>query len=231
VVCACVSSSAPAKDIEQIASTSLCGDGYVLALIGDQAPQRVAALSWQSRDALSLAPETYRALPQLWDDPEIILASGAEHIVFGPGEGAQARRVSGNPDPVILDIETRLSQLIKPNIKPKILYLDRAGASAGSGTFVDAVITAAGGENIIQSSGWSNPDPEILLGLAPDLILTSYFEDGYESINALPVRHAALKAFIARHERLEIPGALWPCAGPHLVTAVEILNAKIISLP
>ena len=45
-----------------VVSTSLCADSYLLAM-PDIAP-RLAALSWQSRSALSRAPAELRDLPQ-----------------------------------------------------------------------------------------------------------------------------------------------------------------------
>jgi len=133
--------------------------------------------------------------------------------------------------PAIQDLKQRLTALKKPKHAPKILYLTRSGGSSGPGTFIDAVIQAAGGENIITEATWNSPDMETLLGLEPDLILTSYFEDGYDSINANPVRHQAVKDYIAEYPRLEISGGLWPCAGPDMIIAAEMLNAKIRSMP
>lgn len=263
-VFACVSTSAHTSDKtsqDGIASTSLCGDAYVLAL----APERLTALSWQSRDKASLAPSDKRALPQIWDDPEILLSAQSSaqpsHIVFGPGEGRRSRRfLSGETTDILWgkdfddvktnytmlgkslgetaranslmqDLDARLAALKQPATPAKVLYLNRSGASAGSDTFVDAVIKAAGGENMITATGWPKPDPEELLSLKPDLIVTSYFEDGYASVNAGPVRHKALVNFLDAYERIEIPGALWLCAGPNLIDAAERVNAKILSLP
>ena len=60
-VCALVSTNAFAEDqVTRAASTSLCGDAYLLAL----APEKAAALSWQSRDDISRVPEDKRALPR-----------------------------------------------------------------------------------------------------------------------------------------------------------------------
>lgn len=240
-----------------IGSTSLCADSYVLAL----APERVAELSWQSRSALSRATPAQRALPQIWDSPEIIAASRSDMILFGSGEGALAARLGkpfqqltwgedfdsikvnaemiakslGRPDTLSADLTARLSALKARSdargVTPKVLYLARSGGSAGSGTLVDAVISAAGGVNILETSGWASPDPEILLGLKPDLIVTSYFENGYESVNAAGARNKALRAYIKRFPSVHIDGALWPCAGPNLIEATEILADAMDELP
>ena len=246
---------------DRIASTSLCGDAYLLAL----APEKVAALSWQSRDALSRAPEDMPALPQAWDNTERLLSLSADFILFGSGEGKTAQKYLAKTDKrsvnlswgedfenvftnltnigeaigepkqakrKIDSIKIRLSKLADdPNLeKPKILYLSRSGGSAGPGTLVDAAITAAGGQNIMSKSGWFTPDPEYLISLQPDLIITSYFDDGYESVNAVPLRNKTVREFINRHERLDIPGHIWPCAGPHLVEAAEMIHEKLGSM-
>ena len=240
-----------------IGSASLCADSYVLAL----APERAAELSWQSRSALSRATPAQRALPQIWDSPEIIAASRSDMILFGSGEGALAQRLGkpfqqltwgedfasikvnaemiakslGRPDTISAELTSRLSALkARSDARgktPKVLYLARSGGSAGSGTLVDAVISAAGGVNVLETGDWASPDPEILLGLKPDLIVTSYFENGYESVNALGARNKALRAYIKRFPSIHIDGALWPCAGPNLIEAAEILADAMDALP
>lgn len=242
------------------ASTSLCGDSYVLAL----APDQVRALSWQSRTALSLATEAQRQLPQVWNDPESLLGIKNDIIIFGPGEGKFKDRLStpsfvlswgedfdavfenlariearlGQETSVTAQLRARLAQVkasaeqrARMNApRPRILYLSRSGGTAGAGTFVDAAIKAAGGLNIAPHAGWSTPEPETLLALTPDLILTSYFESGYESVQASAVRHAAVRKFVDSKPAVNIPGALWPCAGPGLVTAAEQISKAIEGL-
>ena len=264
LACALVSNNAVAQSAPNIASTSLCGDGYVLAI----APDQVSALSWQSRDPLSSAPENYRALPQIWDDPETLSSVQADIIIFGPGEGRNADNIlrargiervdlawGEDFDTVIANIATisemvstgessnriienlrsRLDRLEERNShrsrRPKVLYLSRAGGSAGIGTLVDAAIRAAGGENVLDRRGWVTLEIEYLIGLKPDLIITSFFAEGYESVNAAGLRNKAVTRFLEKHERLEVPGHLWPCAGPSLIDAAELIAAKLDTLP
>ena len=80
-------------------------------------------------------------------------------------------------------------------------------------------------------SGWVSPDPEILLGVKPDLIITSYFKQGYESVNAAAMRNKTLSAYIQSFPSVHIDGALWPCAGPGLIEAAEILADAMDKLP
>ena len=245
-----------------VGSTSLCGDSYVLAL----APDLARELSWQSRSALSRAGPEQRVRPQLWDDVEVVAASASDVILFGSGEGAFAERLGkesikltwgedfpsvidnvqalasalGRPDNLTRDITARLTRLnartVKRGTKPKVLYLARSGGSAGTGTLVDAVIKAAGGENALARNGlelrgWVSPGPEILLEVKPDLIVTSYFKHGYESVNAAALRNKTLSAYIQSFPSVHIGGALWPCAGPGLIEAAEILADAMDALP
>ena len=249
--------TASATSSPTIASTSLCGDSYLQAL----APNHITALSWQSHSALSRATETQRKLPQLWDDPEVVLTSDADIILFGSGEGrgsdaldaqsikliwgedftaittnAEAIKTTLNLQSDITKSWTQRIQALRDNaanrtVTPKVLYLSRSGGSAGENTFVDAAITAAGGVNVADNVGWFTPDPEHIISYEPDLIITSYFKNGYESVQSTAMRHRAVQRFIAKHPSVEIDGQLWPCAGPGLIDAAELISEAIDKLP
>lgn len=238
--------------VPRIVSTSLCGDSYVLEKIPHD---QITALSWQSGSALSLTPLELQNRPTANDDLERLLALNPTLVVFGPGEGIKAAPIlkkagiqslqigwGENLDDVNANREKLANSLgyeiefeivntpifINP---PKVLYLSRAGGTAGPGTYVNAAIEAAGGLNIIETSGWHTPDPETLALLTPDLIITSFFEQGYESINANGMRHHLLKDKLDSTPNVNIPGALWPCAGPGLSTATRMINTAINELP
>lgn len=248
---------AHAVDNPTIASTSLCGDAYLQAF----APEHIAALSWQSRSPLSQANKAQKTLPQMWDDAEVIAASDTDFILFGAGEGMMAERLgktslaltwgedfasvetnvrnlaerTGINSIAIEDWQNRLDKLKQRGTarqsNPKVLYLSRSGGSAGTGTFIDAAIKAAGGVNAIETAGWITPDPEKIISLTPDLIITSFFTNGYESVQSNGVRHKIIRDFIAARPRVEIDGALWPCAGPGLLDAAELIADALDKLP
>lgn len=245
-----------ALETKSIASTSLCGDSYILAL----APQKISHLSWQSRSLLSTADDRQKKLPQVWNDTEILLNSNASHILLGSGEtnnklpskiqkielkwGESFETIRSNAELIINSLglekdivdnwEERIRTLHQNaknrKVKPKILYLSRSGSSAGLDTFVDAAIKYAGGVNIVKNTGWYKPDPEQLIKYDPDLIITSYFSSGYESVEAIAVRNKVIERFIHSHPVVEIEGSLWPCAGPGLIQASEKIAIAIDSL-
>ncbi|MCF6220073.1 MAG: hypothetical protein L3J65_03085 [Robiginitomaculum sp.] len=235
----------------RVVSTSLCGDSYVLSLVGEA---DIAALSWQSGDALSTAPARFKNKSKARDDVETLLALNPTLVVFGPGEGAAAKplldkrgikyvnlawgedfeRVQNNM--VLLagavrkdNVEENVIQS-PPREQASVLYLSASGGTAGPGTYVDAAIRAAGGTNIITTQGWHTPSIESLVALNPDLIVTSFFKDGYASVNQAGLRNKVLQDKIKTIPQVNVPGKLWPCAGPGLYAATDIIAKAIKDL-
>jgi iron complex transport system substrate-binding protein len=228
-----------------VVSTTLCTDGYVHAF--PELEPRLAALSWQSKSALSLTPEHLRSLPQTDSNPErALLWQNTIQISSSGGSGDIDLKWGENFETVWENLElisttlslpspshelkARLSS-IKP-IKPrqKVLYLDRSGATAGPGTFVHEVIRAAGAVNVIETPGWQSPDIEMLIQYDPDIIITSFMDSDYSGVNDLAFRHKALSQKIASLPQIQIPGKYWPCAGPGLVDAAEQLSKSLMAL-
>jgi len=245
---ACAPQSQIAPPDAAIGSTSLCADSYLIAL----APERVGALSWQAGTPISTASAAMAQRPRLWASREV-LAGTDMAIVTGPsalnldrdnalaltwGEdfaavqtNARAMSARFNLDIAPFEAElAKLSALDKPANPPRILYLSRSGGSAGPGTFVDAVIRAAGGINVNAAPGWHTPAIERVLQYEPDVIVTSFFGSDYAGISDRAVRHSALRRYLGAHPRVEIPGKLWPCAGPGLIEATQQLNRAVLAL-
>jgi iron complex transport system substrate-binding protein len=245
---ACQKADAVSSPENRLGSTSLCADSYLLAL----APNRIGALSWQAGSALSTAEPSMESLPRLWASREV-LAGTTLPLVTGPGDpdfgrantaaltwGENFDTVSENAAALStqfgLDISAfqadiaSLSTLDTPSMPPRVLYLSRSGGSAGPGTFIDAVITAAGGVNANETPGWHTPAVERTLQFNPDLIVTSFFGSNYAGVSDRAVRHSALRRYLAERPRVDIPGKLWPCAGPGLIEATRQLNAAILAL-
>ncbi len=114
--------------------------------------------------------------------------------------------------------------------KAKILYLSSSGATAGKNTYIDAIIKKAGGENIIKQTGWFAPDIEYLVGIKPDLVISSFFDDGYVSASRLAKNNKVLQDIINSADNINIPGRLWPCAAPTNYKAVNMIKSAIREL-
>jgi len=252
VVAAFASGCAPTTQSTEvdarIGSTSLCADSYLIAL----APERIGALSWQTGSPLSTADAAQAAMPRLWANREL-LAITPMAVITGPGENmdgsssalsltwgedfaavtTNAKAMAAQFDLDITQFEaqlSRVSDLDKPAQPPRVLYLSRSGGSAGPGTFVDAAIRAAGGINANDTPGWHTPAIERVLQIEPDLIVTSFFSSDYAGISDRGIRHSALRRYLSARPRVEIPGKLWPCAGPGLIEATRQINAAVLSL-
>ncbi len=145
--------------------------------------------------------------------------------------------VLGQPDraqSAIAELDARLAALARRasgrEQAPRMAYLSASGGSAGAGTYVDAAIAAAGGINVVAergAAGWTRSDPEFALTLEADIVLTSFFIDGYAGTFNRARRHAAYRRLLDHPDRAEIPAGLWPCAGPRLIDAAELIADAI----
>ena len=235
---ACLAACAPATRAgEGIVSTSLCGDGYARASGGE-----LAALSWQSDGPLGSGWTGLKASA----DAEALVAMQPDVLLLGPGERVREALLPGT-DVIRLDwteslegVGANLARLPGAVSEPRapdadpvrpatggpektVLYLSRSGGTAGPGTYVDAAIRLAGGRNLVTTPGWFTPDPEWIVAQDPDVVLLSFL-DAYESVNATLVRNRAVAEFVATRPTIEVPGRLWPCAGPGLDEAVQIIR-------
>lgn len=108
--------------------------------------------------------------------------------------------------------------------QPSVFYLSVTGGAAGAGTLVDEAIRMAGGRNAAAgagASGWLAADAEWAFRVDPDLIVTSYFIDGYATRNNTGAQHSAFRRLLANRPRIDVPAAVWSCAGPALMDAAE----------
>ncbi len=109
--------------------------------------------------------------------------------------------------------------------KPGVLTFGHNGVTEGNGTLQNAVIEAAGFENLGArggAAGMNYISLETLLSLRPDLVLVP---KGLEapSLAARQFHHPALKSLLSGVVSGAVDGALWACGGPFTAKAVEEL--------
>ncbi|GJL96760.1 MAG: ABC transporter substrate-binding protein [Hyphobacterium sp.] len=110
------------------------------------------------------------------------------------------------------------------NRTPDVFYLSATGGAAGAGTLVDEAIRLAGGRNAAAeagATGWLAADAEWAFRVSPDLIVTSYFVDGYFTRSDIGRRHSAFRHLLDSAPRIDVPASAWSCAGPNLIDAAE----------
>lgn len=138
---------------------------------------------------------------------------------------------------LMAELEARRAQLAMRAVghgrRPSVFYLSVTGGAAGADTLVDAAIRMAGGRNVAAdagASGWLAADAAWAFRVDPDLVITSYFVDGYATRNNTGARHSAFRRLLQDTPRIDIPASAWSCAGPALMDAAEQIADAIDSL-
>lgn len=100
---------------------------------------------------------------------------------------------SENADTMIADMKSKINE-ISDKVKesePKTVYMEIGPApnlfTLGAGTFLDEIITLAGGKNIFgDQEGWVSPSEETILTLNPEIIISNvdYVENPLDEIKA-----------------------------------------------
>ena len=109
---------------------------------------------------------------------------------------------------------------------PLAAYYRPGGGSAGSGTFVDAALNAAGLRNLkaeIGEPGWGPLSLEAVVTRQPDLFVISFFDTAYVGRSITFSRHPLLAEMMAETPVVTVPGRAWVCGGWFLADAVDTI--------
>jgi iron complex transport system substrate-binding protein len=108
---------------------------------------------------------------------------------------------------------------------PRIIYYRPDGGGAGSGTFVDISLNAAGFRNVQAEWGpplWSGIPAERVVRQPPDAFAVSYFDTSNNGSSVLR-RNPVLWGQARSRPVIIVAGKYWNCGSPLLVDAVELL--------
>jgi iron complex transport system substrate-binding protein len=186
-------------------------------------------------DALSLRPDlVVRDWGGPWDATQAftrlgvpVLNIGGVHDFVGARttllRAAQTMGQRGRGEELALDLDRRLTHLQMRDWGGRpVLYLSAAGASAGPGVMMDAVIRAGGGRNAKREPGWSVAPLEDLVRMPPALIALGFFDTGRTAMDAWsPARHPAMRRALARAETVSLPAAAISCEAWYAIDAAE----------
>jgi iron complex transport system substrate-binding protein len=128
------------------------------------------------------------------------------------------------------DLDIRLARLAEnaPAQPPPTIYLSAAGAVAGSGVMLNAVIESAGGRNAWRGEGWTILPLERLVETPPAFIATGFFDTGRTHMNAWsPSRNPVFVRMLARARRVDLPAGSISCEAWTEIDAAEILAAAL----
>ena len=100
--------------------------------------------------------------------------------------------------------------------RPAALYVTPGGVTAGAGTMIHEILTAAGFENIAArggAAGWRALPLEALVLNPPDLIVTGFFDMPANELDNWSVSgHPAMADVLARTPSVHLDGAQLACA-------------------
>lgn len=108
---------------------------------------------------------------------------------------------------------------------PSIIYYRPDGGGAGTGTFVDISLKAAGFRNVQAEWGpplWSGIPAERVVRQPPDAFVVSYFDTNNHGSSVLR-RNPMLWGQARSRPVITMAGKYWNCGTPLLVDAVELL--------
>lgn len=117
-----------------------------------------------------------------------------------------------------------------PARRPHALYLLPTNSTAGRGTYVDAVLTLAGFINDAAErgiAGWRPLSLEALTVNPPRYVVASFVDRNREAVGMMARTNPALARISALAHPIEVPNALWPCAGPALIDAARYLHERL----
>ncbi|MDC7219398.1 MAG: ABC transporter substrate-binding protein [Spirochaetales bacterium] len=143
--------------------------------------------------------------------------SGCAALTEAREEGEELiRLIESRKEAVLADGQSRSHT---PRVYYALGFGDGGDWTAGKGTFIDAMITMAGGENIVKSEGWSY-SREMLVEEEPDLIILA--QGNREAFLSLPVYRELSAA--QSGQIYEIDENLLVRQGPRLIEGLELLG-------
>lgn len=111
--------------------------------------------------------------------------------------------------------------------RPRALYLQPNGYSAGRGSLADDIIEAAGLRNLggeLGLRGHGKVSLEQVLAADPELLIVDVRDAGFPSLATEFLSHPAVEALAARVPRVAIPPRLWLCGLPGSLDALATLS-------
>lgn len=107
---------------------------------------------------------------------------------------------------------------------PRVAYLTPGGATAGPGTLIDAVLTAAGLKNVESRPGYRLLSLERLALQPPQALVLGFFDDFATGRTWWsPARNSVMRAAAERRALASLPGSVLSCPGWFAADAVRTL--------
>jgi iron complex transport system substrate-binding protein len=168
-------------------------------------------------------------VPVFTTDPKTMegIFAAIRQVATVTGEASEGEKLIGTMEARLAPVRERVGRIPQNERKTAFLVLQVSPLwTAGSGTFLDDAIQAAGARNVAHGvSGWRAFGTESLLVADPDFIIASTMEGAPERMRDEIVANAVLKRLTAVKEDRVLLLEADPLlrAGPRIVEAVETM--------
>ena len=115
-----------------------------------------------------------------------------------------------------------------PGARPTAAIYEPSGYAFGANSLADAILRAAGYDNlaaVLGVGGYARLGLETLLASPPDLLVVDDTAADRRSMAQQLLDHPALRRQFAGASRVAVPRRLWICGGSSVADAVEMLAA------
>ena len=245
----------PEGPASRIVSLDYCADQFVLGLADRErilalSPDAGKDFSYLRAEAAGLPTVRPRAEDVLVLEPDLVVRNYGGgpraaafferagvpvlQIDFAPDieavrdrirQAAATLRVPDRGEALIAEMDARLALARAGAPDTDTLYVAPSGVAAGSGTFVDHLIAAAGLDNFSDEVGWRSIPLERLAYETPDVYAVPVFENAGHNLPWTPFRHPVAVRRVQAGPALSVDGATTSCGAWFLADAVEALAA------
>ncbi len=184
-------------------------------------PDLVLAHKYASRQSVAMLQHLGIRVVEI-DLPQDIAAVEAQIAAVAEAVGEPARGQE-----MIDDIRRRLAALPpSPEPRPTAAIYEPSGYAFGANSLADAILRAAGYDNLaarLGIGGYARLGLETLLATPPDILVVDDTAVDRRSMAQEFLDHPALRQRFADGRRVPVPRRLWICGGPSVVEAAALL--------
>lgn len=145
----------------------------------------------------------------------------------------QAIGHTGRAQALVTRMQARLEEIDRINVQQplRVLSFASGGATIGSPSLFNAVVTRAGHSNLpateLGMGSWGQIGLEGIIQLQPDFVLLEGLQQEHNSLTRNLMQHRAIRKLLATDKMRLAPvdGRLWSCGGPHTVEAVAAFKS------
>lgn len=197
-------------DSSRIAGVTFLADNTAISNVSDHYPDSIQRIQGEAEEIIALQPDLVFISPYTRSETVRLLLGAQIPIVRLPDLNtfsdiensiklaALATGTSEQAENILQAIQNKLTKLqtkFKSAKRPRVLFYNLGGTTAGPGSTIDEIIELAGGYNVIRSTGIKGSqkiNEELAISLQPDVILVSGWvnQDGISASEQLKMLSA-----------------------------------------